>query len=207
MAVESLGQDVRRFVDYLALIAPAISTSNDAKKLWLESSILLLVAWHEELLGTLAVTAAHERESQLRSWLAAEVDIDEDKREKILRADRRELIVRAKHKLDLKKAGARITRFGIEVWQFDPWPSEECKHDLIDLNLIRQIIAHHDGGDVGDGYWNQLSRKDLLRTSEYPGLPPVRQLDHEHCIVFMKSAVASLLRQAIHVQTKLRALP
>jgi hypothetical protein len=205
VTIESLGQDAAAFVSYMTLLTPIVRGNRTATRLFVESSVVLLAAWHEELVGTLAVTAAHEREALLRAYLAK--DAAAPGRTQVAKCDRRELIEIAKRRMNLRDTGTPVTRFATDVWGFDPWPDDASRRDLSDLNLLRQLIIHRGGGDVGDSYWSQLSRVALLSTSQYPGLPPVRQIDHAACIAFLGDAFRSLLMQAVHIQRSLRALP
>jgi hypothetical protein len=201
--VEMLGSDLTHFTDYLQLVTPSIAGRSYATRLFAESSVVLLMAWHEGLLGSLATTAAHEREGVLRAYLG---QTDARRRVHIEQSSRAELIEIARRRLDFGEGGARISRFVAQVWGFDPWPSENVKRDLHDLNLLRQLIVHRGGGTVGDAYWVQFSRKTLLTSTRYGELPPVHRIDFDECLRFISDAFRGLGQQAVHIQESLRAL-
>jgi hypothetical protein len=78
----------------------------------------------------------------------------------------------------------------------------------MDLNVIRQLVVHHGGTTLGDGYWEQLSDKSLVKTTRYGDLPPIRRIDYHRCVTgFMKDAFLALAQQARHVRDEMLKRP
>lgn len=202
MATTAARSQVQGFLDYISIVAPAIHGNRVATEQFVEGSVLLLTARLESLLGTLVVTAAHEREEKLRSYL--EECAEPVKKPRIQAMSRRELIALGKSRLKLSGAGRKISALSEALWGFEPWADEGTRADLIDLNLLRQLVAHRNGGEAGSDYYQQLCRRELLQSREYVGLPAVRTLDYSACLLFLTPAVAAMLRQALHLRQQFR---
>jgi hypothetical protein len=172
---------------------------------FVESAVLLMVAWHEDFLGSLVATATRSKEPEFRAHLAAAGRQDE--KTLATTCDLRTLLSLARRRISFRKRGKSIEAIFSQLLGFPAWPSETVRNRLVDLNLIRQLIVHSGGATVGDEYFNQLTDQSLLTTKQYPGLPAIRRLDHARILSFMLQMAATLKEHVDYLRREMLKRP
>jgi hypothetical protein len=190
---------------YLSLLNDGLPRNIKALPIATESTIVLLVAWHESFLHSLVAGAAQAKETELRGFLGRSVSTKEQQH--LSSIDRGALIAIAIRRLAFKDRARRLEGLFSEIFGFSPWPSESVKDHLLDLNLLRQLIVHNGGGTTGDAYFDQFVNKALLSTRRYGNLPPVRTIDHPACLAFLRTAFDAFGAHVNHCRQELLKRP
>jgi hypothetical protein len=190
-----------RLVDYIAAVMPGLVKDRRTVPVFVESMIVLIIAWHEDFLSSLVAQATRARESAAREYF---VRLG---RKEASNCALRDLMIMAKSRVDFRERGRRIEVTFIELLGFRPWPGDDVRDKIVDLNLLRQLVVHHTSGTVGDDYWIQFVDKTLLATTQYGDLPAVRRVAHDRVLVFIKEAIVALKGQADHLRAEMLRRP
>jgi hypothetical protein len=161
-----------------------------------------MIARHEYFLGSLLSESVSHADDAWRRHLAevAEPTV----RPQISSWDAKMLRSAARRRVSLKKRGDALTRTFNAIFGFPPWPNADVLSTVLDLNLLRQLIVHHDNASVGDDYWAQLSDKELLDTEMW-GRYAVRRVNVPACLAFLPKAAGALSAQVKHLRNEVAA--
>jgi hypothetical protein len=190
-----------RLTDYIGAVMPGLVKDRRTVPLFVESLIVLIIAWHEDFLSSLVAQATRAREAAARDYF---VRLG---RKEASNCPLRDLMIMATSRVDFRDRGRRIEATFVELLRFGPWPSDDVRDRIVDLNLLRQLVVHHTSGIVGDDYWIQFADKTLLATTQYGDLPAVRRIAHDRVLVFMKDAIVALKGQADHLRAEMLRRP
>jgi hypothetical protein len=130
----------------------------------------------------------------------------EHERERAKSCDRRALVAIVSNRLSFKKRGASIERMFNAFFGVPPWPSEDVRSDLLDLVLVRHMIVHGRGEEVGGGgpgeYGKQLRYPGLLIVTSYGEFTTCR-IDPPQALAFYGHALRALKAQVEHLRKEL----
>jgi hypothetical protein len=193
-------------LDYCRTIGPAVAEKRGAIEVFIQSLVTLLVARHEWFLGMILAAGVRENPDRWQSYLVVQAKPED--RDRVRAYDLRTLIQQAKRTTSLKKRGASFERAFRQIFGFSPWPSEEARQVILDLNLLRQLFVHHNAATLGDDYYSQFSRKQLLNTRKYGGNPSAaHSADYRDCLTFLPEAVMMLEKQRLYFRAEMLIRP
>ena len=112
------------------------------------------------------------------------------------------LITMAKRRLSFQKDGARIIMLFNVLFAMPPWPSDETRHTILDLVLLRNIFVH-EGPAVLGGHAEQARRPGLFSTKKYGDLPTIYHVEHFQVLVLLRDAFVGMKSQADYLRQKL----
>lgn len=195
---------LRGAVDYLEAVFPVVQKRPEALKVFVNGSIVLMVAYLEEFLRSLVGTSAELREATLRKHLST-LGNDAEKA-RALNCDRPTLVRMAKRRLSFKKDGAAISNMFDALFGCSPWPSESAKEAILDLAHVRHLIIHEGDAEVGLGEpgatARQLRRKDVFATTSY-GDWTIYRINPVNALLLYRDALTGLLAQHDHLRRRL----
>lgn len=189
---------------YTTAVTPHLTQEPTAIPIFVEGSIVLMMAWHDDFLGALVAHCTHQKQAEVREYFSTRGNDSE--RPAAVTCSLRDLISMGRRRVSLKRRGAALEKLFVPLFGFRPWPSDDVLNRLIDLNIVRQLIVHHGGGTVGDDFWDQLTNKSLVSTRPYGDLL-VRSVDHERCLFFLKDAFMAFHEQAFHIKNEMLKRP
>jgi hypothetical protein len=185
---------------YVDVMSPVITANGGQLPIFVESIVVLTVAYMEDFLASLVGSAAREREVELRKHLSN--GLTEQKRTTVITCDIPALVQLAKRRVDFRKRGARLESLFQVVFGCSPWPNVGTFTIINDLVLVRQVIVHHGGGDLGS-YANQVHQSGLFTVRDYQGLK-VYRLAHLQVLMLYREALSALNAQLQYLE---RVLP
>jgi hypothetical protein len=194
-----------QMTSYTSAVTPHLLKEPDAVPFFIDSSVVLMMAWHEEFLKSIFAYGIRHREAAAREYFAAHGHDSE--RPRAGTCDLRELIGMGRRRVTFKGRGAVAEKLFLHLFEFGLWPSDDVRDRVADVSIIRQLIVHHGGASLGDDYWNQLSDKALVTTTQYGDLPAIRRIDYGRCLVFLKDAFLALATQAYHLRDEMLKRP
>jgi hypothetical protein len=178
---------------YVRAVTPIIAVESASLGIFLEGSLLLIVADLEHFLKGLVGSAARNKESALRRHLAK--NADEAAQTRIRRSDIFALVQLAKSRVSFERNAAPLDGIFRAMFDCVVWPSEEVRKVLLDLYLVRNMIAHTGGADVGiggeGGYAKQLRRADVFVVRSY-GEFSAYHLDPLKALLFFQDALVAV---------------
>jgi hypothetical protein len=162
---------------YRSAVGPVIlNQPQPVVRVFVDGCLVLTVARLENLMHSIVGVAARHRERALREHLTQ--NGSRQAREHAKTCDLRGLVRLAKreHLSFLKDGGVRLDRlFGV-LFGCSVWANAEVHDALHDLVVIRNMIVHDGGAEVGFGDAGhsaaQLRRSDVLNVKTYPALDP-----------------------------------
>ena len=144
---------------YVDVVSPAITANVAQLPIFVESIVVLTVAYMEDFLTSLVGSAAREREVELRKHLSN--GLTEQGRITVITCDIPVLMQMAKRRVDFRRKGARLESLFQVMFGCSPWPDVDTLTTINDLVLVRQVIVHQGGGDLGS-YANQVRQPKLV---------------------------------------------
>lgn len=69
--------------------------------------------------------------------------------------------------------------------------------------FMEALVVHHTGGSVGDAYWDQLTDRTLLKSTQYGDFPAIRRVAHERVLVFLNEAIVALKAQTDYLRAEM----
>jgi hypothetical protein len=194
----------RRLASYTEAVAPRLGEYPDGISLFVDSNVVLMLAWHEEFLKSLMADGIRHKENEARNYFSAHGHTEE--KHQAHTCGLPALISMGRRRVTFKNRGAATERLFTHLFGFSLWPDERTHLYVSDLNILRQLVVHHGGASLGDEYWNQLHEKAIVETRRYGDLPAIRRIDYHYCLTrFMKDIFLALARQAYHVRDELQA--
>jgi hypothetical protein len=154
----------------------------------------------EDFLASLVGSAARDREAELRQHLSK--GLTEQERTTVRTCDIPVLVQMAKRRVDFRKKGARLEGLFQVTFSCSPWPDVDTLTTINDLVLVRQVIVHQGGGDLGS-YANQVRQPGLFTVRDYQGLK-VYWLAHLQVLILYREALSALNAQLQYLE---RVLP
>lgn len=195
-----------RMTDYTAAVTPHLSDAPAGIPLFIDSTVVLMMAWHEEFLKSIVANGILRKQNEARAYFAANGDPDE--RGRASGCSLAELLQMGRRRVTFKKRGAAAERVFFYLFGFSLWPSDQVRDQIVDLNVLRQLVVHHGGTVLGDSYWDQLTDKSLVETTQYDSLPPILRIDYHRCLTgFLKDAFLALAGQAFFVRGEMLKRP
>jgi hypothetical protein len=185
---------------YLDVVSPVITANAAQLPIFVESIVVLTVAYMEDFLASLVGSAAREREVELRTHLSK--GLTEQERTTVMTCDIPVLVQMAKRRVDFRRRGARLENLFQVMFGCSPWPDADTLTTISDLVLVRQVIVHQGGGDLGS-YANQVHQPDLFAVRDYQGLK-VYWLAHTQVLILYRQALSALNAQMQYLE---RVLP
>jgi hypothetical protein len=191
-----------RMTHYISAVRSALLENPKAVPLFVESTIVLMVAWQEDFLGSVVGTAAHNKQSELREYLVSRGRPEEQSI--VSNCDLATLVSIARRQIQIKKRGQAIESIFQRLFGVSAWRTDDSRARFVDLNLLRQIIVHHGGANLGDAYWDQLTDKTLLDEMRYGDpLPVIRRIRYSQALVFIHTIAVELADQVAHLRARL----
>jgi hypothetical protein len=187
--------------EYIEAVTPGLILNRRGLPLFVESTIVLIEAWHEDFLASLVAHATCEKEPETRRYL-----IGQGRRE-AADCTLESLIAMAVGRIGFKNRGQRMEEIFLELFGFSPWPNDTIRNQIVDLGLLRQIVVHHSSGVLGDDYWNQLTDKTLLGTNQCRDLPTIRRINHEEGLIFIRNVTLALIEQFKYLRSEMSHRP
>ena len=200
-AIATFKRRLLSLMEYTFAVLPAMKSENRFIEVLVDSTVVLLAAWHEQFLSSIIANAVIVKESHVRAVLSA--GAGGSQLTMINTCNRIELVKLAKRRIDLREKGSRLDRLFRSLWGFGVWPSDDVRYTVIDMNLLRQLIVHHGGGIVGDAYLSQFSDLTLLDVRRYGDLPPVAHIQYGASAAKLKPFISALIAQAQHIEDNL----
>lgn len=185
---------------YVDVVSPVITANAAQLPIFVESIVVLTVAYMEDFLASLVGAAAREREVELRKHLIK--GLTEQERTTVMTCDIPVLVQMAKRRVDFRKEGARLEGLFQVMFGCSPWPDIDTLTTINDLVLVRQVIVHQGGGDLGS-YANQVRQPGLFTVRDYQGLK-VYWLAHLQVLILYREALSALNAQLQYLE---RVLP
>ena len=191
---------ISKMAAYVDVVSPAITANVAQLPIFVESIVVLTVAYMEDFLTSLVGSAAREGEVELRKHLSN--GLTEQERTTVLTCDIPVLVQMAKRRVDFRRKGARLESLFQVMFGCSPWPDVDTLTTINDLVLVRQVIVHQGGGDLGS-YANQVRQPGLFTVRDYQGLK-VYWLAHMQVLILYREALLALNAQLQHLE---RVLP
>lgn len=185
---------------YVDVVSPVITANAAQLPIFVESIVVLTVAYMEDFLASLVGSAAREREMELRKHLSK--GLTEQERTTVLTCDIPVLVQMAKRRVDFRRQGARLESLFQVMFDCSPWPDVDTFTTISDLVLVRQVVIHQGGGDLGS-YANQVRQPGLFTVKDYQGLK-VYWLAHLQVLILYREALSALDAQLQYLE---RVLP
>ena len=186
--------------EYVGVVSPVITTNVAQLPIFVESIVVLTIAYMEDFLASLVGSAVREREVELRQHLSK--GLTEQERTTVMTCDIPVLVQLAKRRVDFRKKGARLEALFQVMFGSSPWPDVNTLTTITDLVLVRQLIVHQGGGDLGS-YASQVSQPGLFTVRDYQGLK-VYWLAHTQVLILYREALVALNAQLQYLE---RVLP
>ena len=188
--------------DYLGAILPILMGKPQVLPMFVESTVVLIQAWHEDFLKSIVSTAAREKEADTREYFR------KHGRKDALSCDLPRLLKMARGRIKFDDRGEAIADIFARLLGFAPWPDEEVRNMFVDFNFLRQFIVHHSDGVLGDDYFLQFTDKTLLSVKQYEGLPAIRRVAHGRVLIFIKEFLDTAVKiQNLHIRTEMLSRP
>ncbi len=187
---------VKQMDAYVGVLSPVLTANRLQVPIFVESVVVLTVAYMEDFLASLVGSATREHEQELRALLSD--GLTDEQRKTVMTCDIPALAQMAKRRIDFRKRGARLERLFQVMFGCSPWPDVDTFAVINDLVLVRQVIIHHGGGDLG-AYADQVSRPALFTVRDYQGLK-VYWLEHLQVLVLYRDALVALKAQLQHLE-------
>jgi hypothetical protein len=111
------------------------------------------------------------------------------------------LVQMAKRRVDFRKKGTRLERLFQVTFGCSPWPDTDTRTTINDLVLVRQVIVHQGGGDLGS-YANQVCRPGVFTVRSYDDLKTY-WLAHLNVLILYRDALVALKAQLEHLERTL----
>jgi hypothetical protein len=193
---------------YCAAVVPFIlalpmSEREKARYSFVESSVVLAIAYLEDFLRSLVGMATRPREQALRKHL--QKGADDAQRKSIRECDIYQLSARAQLRITFKE-GARIDAIYHALFRCSAWPSVEARDTLMSLALVRQIVVHKGSADVGIGgegsYARRLQQAGIFHTTTY-GDWSVHTLAPEPTLDLFNQAMRALVEQFLYLKARI----
>lgn len=195
-----------KMAEYMRSVIPYLAQNRTGIDIFADSVFVLMFAWHEQFLKSLVSSAIRYRQTQAREYLSKSGKPADAQR--ALDCDFPTLMSIGRGRVSFRKGAAPVERLITALFGFSVWPNDDVRNHIIDLNVLRQLIVHHSGSNVGDSYWDQVSDKSILKTKQYGDRPPIRSINYEYCVMeFMLRAFEALDQQSKYVRGELLKRP
>jgi hypothetical protein len=197
-------QRLQEAISYMQAVTPCIAGKPALLRVFVDSSIVLAVAQLEAFLRSLVGTAAHVRHAALRKHLARNASRHEQAQ--VRTCDLQQLVRLAGRRVSFENQGKAIDRLFAVLFGCSPWPSHDQRDVVVDMAMVRNMIVHHGGTDVGLGdvgqYARQVRRSDVLTVRRYGDLA-VYEVDSPKALLLYRDAMQALVAQTYHLREQL----
>lgn len=156
---------IRRISDYEKIVLPIINKleNRDIAQFVLESIIIRRASYFEELLKCIIMIASVREESKTREYFTK--NGSEEIKTNIKRGcNLGTLAIYAEAEVSFKDDAKKLERIFDCYFGFSPFPNQEAKDYILDMNLIRNIIVH-EGGWPNERHARQIRHPNAIKIS------------------------------------------
>jgi hypothetical protein len=155
----------KKISDYEKIVLPIINKSEnkDIAQFVIESIIIRRASNFEELLKCLIMIASIREETKTIEYF--KINGNEETKANIQRGcDLGTLSAYAQAELSFKDDAKKLERIFQHLFGFSPFPNQEAKDYVLDMNLIRNIVVH-EGGWPNERHARQIRHPTAIKVS------------------------------------------